>query len=321
MRDSGEFHNQKTKTYTFTEPLIFTTLYLTQLMKTKVSPILLFAFVTHLCCAQKDSLTVVSTKWDQQKICKGVVWKHYLFKGNLFNSNQSVNILEITKPKKIHFKIGYEIKDLKITSEFGKQAHAIAALNGTFFDVKNGGSVDFIKINGNVVSTNEMKDNKRSVHQKAALVFTNGKLKITKWNGKDDWESELNEGDVMESGPLLIFDHHTETIDSSSFSITRHPRTAVLTTDSNRVLLITVDGRNENAVGMSLFELSKLMRWLNANDGLNLDGGGSSTLWIYNQPDNGVVNYPCDNKQWDHAGERKVANVVLVGKRKRSRGK
>jgi exopolysaccharide biosynthesis protein len=286
-------------------------------MNNKTFVVLLTAFYTNFCWAQNDSVTLVTTKWDQQKICKGVVWKHYLFKGNLFNSNQSVNILEITKPKKLFFKIGYEVKDLKITSEFGKQAHAIAALNGTFFDIKNGGSVDFIKVNGNVVSPNEMKDNKRSVHQKAALVFTNGKLKIAKWNGNESWESEFSEGDVMESGPLLIFDHHSELIDSSSFSITRHPRTAVVTTDANHVLLITVDGRNENAAGMSLFELSKLMLWLKANDGLNLDGGGSSTLWIYNQPDNGVVNYPCDNKLWDHAGERKVANVLLVGRKRK----
>jgi exopolysaccharide biosynthesis protein len=286
-------------------------------MNNKTSVVLLVAFYTNFCWAQNDSLTLVTTKWDQQKICRGVVWKHYLFKGNLFNSNQSVNILEIAKPKKLYFKIGYEVKDLKITSDFGKQARAIAALNGTFFDVKNGGSVDFIKVNGKVISPNEMKDNERSVHQKAALVFTNGKLKITKWNGNENWESEFTEGDVMESGPLLIFDHHSELIDSSSFSVTRHPRTAVATTDANHVLLITVDGRNENASGMSLSELSKFMRWLNAKDGLNLDGGGSSTLWIYNQPDNGVVNYPCDNKLWDHAGERKVANVLLVGRKRK----
>jgi exopolysaccharide biosynthesis protein len=43
-----------------------------------------------------------------------------------------------------------------------------------------------------------------------------------------------------------------------------------------------------------------------------MDGGGSTTMWVKNQPDNGVVNYPSDNKKWDHYGERKVANVILV---------
>jgi len=31
-------------------------------------------------------------------------------------------------------------------------------------------------------------------------------------------------------------------------------------------------------------------------------------------PDGGVINYPADNKKWDHEGQRKVANVILVKK-------
>jgi len=54
------------------------------------------------------------------------------------------------------------------------------------------------------------------------------------------------------------------------------------------------------------------MKWLKVQNGINMDGGGSTTLWISNQPGNGVVNYPTDNKKWDHEGERKVANVVIV---------
>jgi exopolysaccharide biosynthesis protein len=64
---------------------------------------------------------------------------------------------------------------------------------------------------------------------------------------------------------------------------------------------------------MSLFELSKLMRWLKAIDAINLDGGGSTTLWVNNEI--GVVNFPTDNKKWDHEGQRKVANVLLLKKK------
>jgi exopolysaccharide biosynthesis protein len=81
-------------------------------------------------------------------------------------------------------------------------------------------------------------------------------------------------------------------------------------------LFITIDGRDDNAAGMNLFELRNFLRWMKACDAINLDGGGSTTLWIYNQPDNGVVNYPSDNKVWDHLGERKVANVLLVKRRR-----
>lgn len=282
---------------------------------THISTITFTILLTSGASAQSDSLTLVTAPWQTQKIVRGIVWKQYLFRGNLFGSNQNINILEVRKRKRISFAIGYDSKALKLTSEFGKRAGAQAALNGTFFDIKEGGSVDFIKAGGQIIHPNRMENGKRAAHQKAALAIKKGRLKIEKWNGRAEWETEMKAEDIMVSGPLLIFQQRPEELDASSFNITRHPRTAVAMTASNRILLITVDGRNENAAGMSLFELRNILRWLDVRNGINLDGGGSTTLWIYNQPGDGVVNYPCDNRKWDHAGERKVANALLVKKR------
>ena len=44
-------------------------------------------------------------------------------------------------------------------------------------------------------------------------------------------------------------------------------------------------------------------------DALNLDGGGSSTLWT--KPA-GVVSHPYDNRRFDHYGQRSVPNIVVV---------
>jgi exopolysaccharide biosynthesis protein len=74
-------------------------------------------------------------------------------------------------------------------------------------------------------------------------------------------------------------------------------------------LLITIDGRNEEAQGMTLYELSRLMKALKCEDAINLDGGGSTTMWIAKK---GVVNHPSDNKIFDAQGERNIANVLLV---------
>lgn len=275
----------------------------------------IFQFFLSKVIAQSDSITFVTAPWEKQNIAKGVLWKKYLFKGSLFNSNQSINILEV-RNKRRTFGFGFDKKILKLTSDFGKEANALASLNGTFFDIANGGSVDFLKADGKVIEENHLRDGKRTVHQKAGMIIDDGRMMIAKWDGTADWEAKLPESDIMLSGPLLVFNRKNEQIDSSSFSYTRHPRTAVVTSGKN-ILLITVDGRNENAAGMSLFELRDILRWLKACEGLNLDGGGSTALWIHNQPENGVVNYPSDNKIWDHDGERKVANVVLVKKRKR----
>ena len=49
------------------------------------------------------------------------------------------------------------------------------------------------------------------------------------------------------------------------------------------------------------------MQALGAVDAMNFDGGGSSTAWINTH---GIVNYPSDNKKFDHEGERGVATVI-----------
>lgn len=274
-------------------------------------------FISFSLFAQSDSIAVVNAQWTKEKITKGITLKTFWFQNTLFNSNQNVSVLEINSKGKYVFDLGFDAKKLITTSDFGKQANAIAALNGTFFDIANGGSVDYIKSNGEVINENRLsKNGKRANHQKSALLIQKGKLSIAKWNGNSDWEKTLVADDIMVSGPLLILNQSEEKLDTANvFNKTRHPRTAVAITKNNKVLLITIDGRNANSAGMSLFELSKLMRWLQADDAINLDGGGSTTLWINNWGENGVVNYPTDNRKWDHEGQRKVANVLLLKKK------
>jgi len=261
----------------------------------------------------QDSLVFTNTKWETQTIAPGIVWKHHHFNKDLFNSNQNINIVEIKLKKKRAIALACEAKTLKPTSEFGEQTGALVAINGNFFDVKNGGSVDYIKLNDSVVSNNRLwPNNIRARHQQAALVIKKGKLHIAKWDSSANWESSLNAANVMNTGPLLLWRGDRQPLDTGEFNHARHPRTAIACLGKKRILFITVDGRNEQAAGMSLYELASIIKWLKAHDGVNMDGGGSTTMYINNQPDNGVVNYPTDNKKWDHAGERKVANVVIV---------
>ncbi len=77
--------------------------------------------------------------------------------------------------------------------------------------------------------------------------------------------------------------------------------------------MLVADGRHINAQGFSLYELTKIMRWLGCTKAINFDGGGSSTLWVEGK---GVVNHPSDNAKWDNAGERKVANIMFLKKEK-----
>jgi len=274
-------------------------------------------FVSCALYAQNDSLTVVNANWTKEEISKGVTLKTFWFQNSLFNSNQNVSVLEVKPNGKHVFDLGFDSKKLITTADFAIEAMAIASINGTFFDITNGGSVDYIKSDGVEINENRLSPNgKRANHQKSAVLINKGTLSIEKWNGNADWEKTLSAEDIMVSGPLLIMDQNQEELDTANvFNKTRHPRSAIAITKDKIVLLITVVGRNENAAGMNLFELSKLMRWLKADDAINLDGGGSTTLYINNWGPNGVVNFPSDNKKWDQEGQRKVANVILLRKK------
>ena len=82
----------------------------------------------------------------------------------------------------------------------------------------------------------------------------------------------------------------------------RHPRTALGWNDE-QFILVVVDGRQEGlSVGMTYPELASLMKRLGCRYAVNLDGGGSSTLWL----DGRVMNSPSDGR------DRPVANSLVV---------
>lgn len=300
--------------------------------------LLLTSTVIQVCLAQQDSLLFVHAKWESRKVSRGIKLRHCWFNQSLFGSSQNISILEIKLNRKNRIDVEADSTKLKTTSTFGEEHHALAALNGTFFDMKNGGSEDYIRLDGKTLNETRLgKNNTRALHQKAAIITAGKKVSIRQWDGSANWEDQLTGEDVMVTGPLLIKDHLRVPLDTSSFYVARHPRSAVAL-KGNKVLLIAVDGRNLRAAGMSLYELASVLKWLKTDDGINLDGGGSTTLWINNFSDGGVVNYPSDNKKmersplykpgtdldnlaadeqkWDHTGQRPVANVILVNKRK-----
>ncbi|MEO8041443.1 MAG: phosphodiester glycosidase family protein [Acidobacteriota bacterium] len=98
---------------------------------------------------------------------------------------------------------------------------------------------------------------------------------------------------------------------SKSFAEMRHPRTAVAKVKDGKFLMITVDGRQPGvSVGMTLQELAEYLLSLGATDAMNLDGGGSTTMFL----DGKVVNTPSDKE-----GERKVSDAIVVTLRHNSR--
>jgi exopolysaccharide biosynthesis protein len=82
----------------------------------------------------------------------------------------------------------------------------------------------------------------------------------------------------------------------------RHPRTA-LGWNKTHFFFVVVDGRQRGlSIGMTFPELASLMQGFGCTDALNLDGGGSSTIWLGGK----VLNSPSDGR------ERSIANGLIL---------
>ncbi len=111
-------------------------------------------------------------------------------------------------------------------------------------------------------------------------------------------------GMILERGePVTDLNRRREGI-GANFMNARHPRTFVaVNRDQSRIWLCTVDGRQEDSIGMTFADMAEFLLSLGAWDAINLDGGGSTTMVV----DGHIVNSPSDL-----TGERAVANVLLL---------
>ena len=99
-----------------------------------------------------------------------------------------------------------------------------------------------------------------------------------------------------------------------SFYARRHPRTLIGKRADGTVVMAVIDGRFKGeADGATIAETAYIARQLGLVDALNLDGGGSSTLWTAQE---GILNHPYDNKRFDHEGERGVPNCIVIRRNK-----
>ena len=75
----------------------------------------------------------------------------------------------------------------------------------------------------------------------------------------------------------------------------RHPRTTIgYTQDNSKVIFCVVDGRSTTSVGVSTKMLGQIMQWAGAHTAMNLDGGGSSTMYVNKL---GVMNNTSDGNE------------------------
>lgn len=287
-------------------------------MKQLFTVLLIFACTA--CTAQVDysidSMRVVNAEWSVDTL-EGFYFKRYHFdEGMLFCSAQHLSVIEI--PARSHRKLALACDSvLTEVSVLASSCNAYAAVNGSFFDMDLGNPICYLRIDGSTVGENtpgKTDSVNRKYYQYATLVFHEGRPQFVVPDSNRTWEESLKDSNIMTAGPMLIHEGNTvEQRDDRTFVTKRHNRTALGIKADGTTLLVVADGRfRHKAEGLTLPELQRILKWMGCTEAINLDGGGSSTMYVHDKPHDGVVNYPSDNKAYDHEGQRPVSNAILL---------
>lgn len=287
---------------------------------------LLFLLLTLAAAAQSthrnyeaDSIAFANALWETDSL-DGFIYRHYHFQQQqLFNSNQYICVVEIPKGSKSHLAF---VADTLLTrvSDFAQRASALAAINGSYFNMSTGEPVCYLKIKGQKLGDNEPNKRdttQRKYYQNAAIrLLPSGRPRFNIPDSNRLSEYQMPDSNVMTAGPMLLY--RGEVVPQRTdlrFVYGRHNRTAIGLKQDGTIVLVVADGRHRRkSEGLSLPELIRIMRWLGCRDAANLDGGGSSCMYIKGLGEEGVVNHPSDNGRFDAHGQRRVANAILVVK-------
>ncbi len=247
---------------------------------------------------QIDSLTFAGAKWKSKTVTTGVVC--HTLSIDLFDAPQKLYYVEVDTAYNRVVIDQFEWLD-KIKSVITKSnRNIVAAVNGGFFDTKTKRAVPvhFIKTRGIL--------HNRKWGGAAVAVGKDDRITFENWNGKDSlWQASFEE--VMVAGPMLLLNGKNFFPELNN-SGGRHPRSCIGIRKDGSVILLVIDGRRKKAAGMSFSELAKVCLWLKMESALNLDGGGSSSLWVKNKK---TVNRPSDGIAFIHR-DRKVCNMISV---------
>ena len=144
-----------------------------------------------------DSLAIVSACWKIYNPQKGIVYK-YASIPQLYQGPQSISLIEIDPLAGL--KVGVAVSDkMKETSKIASEHNAIAAINGSYFDMKRGNSVCFLKTDRQVVDTTLQSEFKQRVT--GAISVRKGEMKLIPWNKQIEKNYKGKAGTILASGP------------------------------------------------------------------------------------------------------------------------
>ena len=283
--------------------------------------------------------------WTSEQLRADVLWrKGEFYAFDQLSKKRTVHVIEVESGAGgIDTHLGVAVKSdggLQATSGLGASIDALAAINGSYFingDAILEGcygtaqySLDHIRIDNEVAVMGRAPTavcNELPTFVDACMAFSNMPDKtcdmaFIRLNATDNRNTvqSYNFGAginpvraaggyeyAMAAGPWLVSDGlHRNNPNTDAHYSSERPRTAVgKNKTTGKVFLVTVDGDDAPSSGITINQFAVIMRSLGSTDAMNLDGGGSTTLWIQGK---GKVSYVTNGTSY----ERPVANIIYV---------
>jgi hypothetical protein len=194
----------------------------------------------------------------------------------------------------------------RTTSAFAHTTGADIAVNANYYDIYNRAfTACGLTVSGGNVWDSTYVDRRLECWESVGF-GSQGRVAFFDSHGKafgpvpEAWMTEVVTGSprVLARDEVL---HYTE----PHHALARNPRTLVgASSDRNTLFLMVVNGREGANKGVTCPEAARILQDFGASDAVNLDGGGSSTLYV--RSEGGLVSHPADGV------ERAVGNHLGV---------
>src|SRR5699024_3922881 len=228
------------------------------------------------------------------------------YEWNITHDDSEYWITEIKPTKTNTIKKGFAkggFESEETISSFAERTDAHMVFNASGI-LANGGSQGLQVKDGEVY---QIRNKGQRFYETLAL-FSDGWLGIID-DYKDKDPDLTNVEQTFHFGPYMIKDGIKRTEypnikeeDYERLIASKQPRQAIGQKLDGTIYIITVDGRREDAEGMTIFELADLFESLDCIVAYNLDGGGSAQSWV----EDGPLNFYADGK------ERPIKDLIYL---------
>lgn len=226
------------------------------------------------------------------------------------DGNIKINIETVKQEKLTYYVADIQLSDVKYlktafaqgkfgrnytqtTSQMAQENNAILAISGDYYGFRD---------NGIIIRNGTLYRDKSA--DESLVVMSNGDFKIVK-DSETSGEQLKAEGAIhsFSFGPTLV--ENGQYAPRTSKVNTNNPRTGIGQVGPLHYVFIVVDGRGAGgSEGLKMQDFAQLFVDRGCSVAYNLDGGGTSTMWMNGK----VVNNP------SYGEERRLSDIIYIGK-------